>query len=244
MFSWLKKKDAPRPNPTPGVTAVPEFEPRLFQGSRYKEFRLWYPPAVQHFPKMPAQGRHAFDYPKGLVVHFNAGHHNPYATMELGIQNGYLYDSMGPDGVIRQANPLSEWGWHTGGGAWIAPDGKAYYGMHRYCRGVEITSAGKLNKERVSWFGKEIPVEKTRFVTARGSIRETGYYEAYTTEQEASLTNYCLWLKWNNPDTFNFDWVIGHEECSTIKNDPGGSLSCTMEEFRSKLKRLWAAMEG
>lgn len=243
MFECFKKKDAPRPNPSPG-SMPPSEEPALFQGSKRGEKRLWYPPAVQHFPKMPRQGAHEKNYPKGLVVHFNAGWHKPSATIDGGIKNGYLYDAMGPDGVIRQANPLSDWGWHTGGGAWRGPDGKTYFGMHRYCRGVEITSAGKLDSNKKSWFGFRVPDEKCRFVEKRGSIREGGFYEAYTKEQEKSLINYCLWLKWNNPEIFDFDWVIGHEECSTQKTDPGGALSMTMQEFRAMLKIEYAKLGG
>lgn len=246
IIAWLKSLFAPKAEVDVERERLPlhamSEDPRMFMGSKRNEKRLWYPPAVQHEKKMKKVWEHDYHYPRGLVVHFNAGRHNPANTINGGINNGYMYDAMGPDGVLRQANPLNEAGYHCGSGKWTAPDGKVHTPMHKYCRGVEISSAGLLDNELRSWFGTTIPKEKVRHVTKGGSIRESGFYEKYTPAQEVSLINYCLWLKWNNEAVFDFDWVVGHEEISTSKNDPGGSLSVDMATFRKLLKERYAEL--
>jgi len=45
------------------------------------------------------------------------------------------------------------------------------------------------------------------------------------------------WLEYNGNGIFKLDFVLGHDEVApSRKNDPGGSLSMTMPEFRKKLK--------
>lgn len=246
MFECLKKKtvkDPERVEPTPLITVE---DPKTFMGSKRNEKRLWYPPAVQYPKRMKKVWTHDNNYPRGLCVHFNAGRLNPLNTIEGGIKNGYLYDAMGPDGVVHQPNPLTDAGYHTGGMPWKSPEGKTITPMHKYIRGVEIASAGKLDKDGKPWFWRAekdtIPAERIREVKRGGSIRESGKYEKYTPAQEVGIINYCLWLKWNNESVFDFDWVVGHEEISTSKNDPGGSLSVDMATFRKMLKERYAQL--
>ena len=241
MFDLLKNKLDPGRPDTPSLLLTQE-DPITFMGSKRNEKRLWYPPAIQFPKRMKRVWIHPDGYTRALLIHFNAGRHNPLNTMQGGINNGYMYDAMGPDGVIHQANPLNEAGYHCGGGKWKGPDGKLYSPMHKYMRGIEITSAGKLDKNGKSWFGVTIPEDKIREVKAGGSIREGGKYEKYTDAQEKSLLNYILWLKWNNEAVFNFDWVIGHEECSIQKTDPGGALSMDMATYRKYLKMKYAEL--
>ena len=62
-----------------------------------------------------------------------------------------------------------------------------------------------------------------------------------------------MWLKRNNPDVFRFDYVAGHDEIATLgspgspkektlgrKQDPGGSLSLPMAEYREMLFSRYA----
>jgi N-acetyl-anhydromuramyl-L-alanine amidase AmpD len=75
----------------------------------------------------------------------------------------------------------------------------------------------------------------------------SGLYEKYTDIQEKILIKLCLWYKEQAPETFSFDNVLGHDECTQLagqgarKNDPSGSLSMTMPKFRDTLKALWEA---
>lgn len=214
--------------------------------SYYRKKLLWYPLAKQ-VPRIASQGKHVNNYTRGLVVHFNAGRSNPYSTMDSGRNNRYLYDAMGPDGTILQSNPLNEWGYHVGKSIWL---GKS--GVSAQCRGIEISSAGSLKKvgnEFRPWYYKSakdaIPADQVRTVNKTANITVAGPYMKYTSAQEAALVQYCLWLKVNNPDVFDFDWVVGHDETAVPrgrKNDPGGALSMTMPEFRAHLKREYAKL--
>jgi hypothetical protein len=98
-----------------------------------------------------------------------------------------------------------------------------------------------------SWFDKVIPKDKCRDFKAppAKAPQVSGRYEAYTAIQEQKLIKLCLWYKEMEPKIFSFDNVLGHDECTQLagqgsrKNDPGGSLSMTMPEFRALLKKLW-----
>ena len=86
-----------------------------------------------------------------------------------------------------------------------------------------------------TWFKKVIPVKEVRKVKARDNM-VAGYYQAFTSEQEKALVDLCLYLD-STYESFSLDNVLGHDEVAPgRKNDPGGSLSMTMPEFRQFLK--------
>ena len=70
------------------------------------------------------------------------------------------------------------------------------------------------------------------------------YIQAFTEAQEKALINFILWAKSKNPN-FSLDNVVGHDELRREagklgdKQDPGGSLSMPMPEFRKHVKDLW-----
>jgi lysozyme family protein len=54
-----------------------------------------------------------------------------------------------------------------------------------------------------------------------------------------------LWLKGNQPDVFQFEFVLGHDEVSPgRKNDPGGALSVTLPQFRERLVSMHGGKEA
>lgn len=177
--------------------------------------------------------------PRGLIVHFHAGHrdgrNNSLSTLQLGKKNGYKYICIEEDGVIHF--PKSD---KTKTGL------PSFYGNGYHCGtvhhqnhvGVEVICSGKLNFFSgifKTWFKKIIPMKEVRKVKAKDNVK-AGYYHTFTTEQEKELVNLCLYLK-DNYDSFSFDNVLGHDEVAPeSKNDPGGSLSMTMPEFRAFLK--------
>lgn len=186
------------------------------------------------------QGTYRKGYPEGLIVHFTAGQcddeSDMVGTMEWGKGEGYAFWGIGPTGKLYESHPLNKWGHHAGTSSWPSLGSS----VSKYLLGVEIASAGRLDSSRKSWFGKTYPESKTRTVKAEAN-RQAGTYLKYTDEQEETLIALCLWLKRNNPEVFNFDLVLGHDEVSPgRKNDPGGALSMTMPEFRELLKRKWA----
>lgn len=176
---------------------------------------------------------------KGLVVHFTAGR---FAEGRQSVVNsltslakrglGCLY--MDIDGKIYRAKTqgLDDIAWHAGKSAWLG-----HSGMSRYCMGIEICNAGKLESDGRSWYGLMIPESERRVITDNEDNQKRGMYHKYTAAQEKSLINFVLWQLDVNPE-FDLDFVIGHDECApNRKNDPGGSLSMTMPEFRAMIKQ-------
>lgn len=85
-----------------------------------------------------------------------------------------------------------------------------------------------------------------RTITSNTQNIAKGTYEKYTEKQEQALIELVLWLKKNNPSVFNLDYVLGHDEVAGPsgigrwrKTDPGGSLSMTMDKFRTLLKNKY-----
>lgn len=200
--------------------------------------------------KKPALERYVFENvtmkakwvnpPKGLIVHFHAGHrdsrNNSLSTLELGRKNGYKYICLEEDGVLHfPANDKTDSGIPS------------FYGHSYHCGtfhhkdhvGVEVICSGKLSFISgmfKTWFKKVIPVKEVRKVKAVDNI-VAGYYQAFTSEQEKALVDLCLYLD-ATYDSFSLDRVLGHDEVAPgRKNDPGGSLSKPMPKFRLFLKR-------
>ena len=174
--------------------------------------------------------------PKGMIVHFHAGHAdsriNSISVLKQGIKNGYTYMCMEEDGkVYHHGHKLTFWtqGYHCGT-------------KHHYDHiGMEVINSGKLenrNGKLYTWFDKEIPSERVIAYNNKDNI-VSGYYEVFTDEQIKSLVGLCHYLKDNYP-SFSFDNVLGHDEVAVgRKNDPGGSLTMTMPEFRKLVKRTY-----
>lgn len=172
--------------------------------------------------------------PAGLIVHYHAGHVdnrvNSISCINSGIKNGYTYWCMEEDGIVYMPHEAYYHGYHCG----------TYH--HRDHLGIEIMCSGKLTKGSDgvyrTWFKKVIPENEVRYVDYPG--QEKGYYQIYTKAQEESLKDLCFWLKDTYP-SFSFDNVLGHDEVAQgRKNDPGGSLSMSMPDFRKYLKAEYA----
>lgn len=212
---------------------------------------LWYPKA--HILKgvtKSAKGTYPKGYPEGLVVHFTAGqytHGIKDATDSIS-SSPYFYMAVGTDGKIVQSNPLNQWGYHAGESAWVI-EGKKVSGLSNRLVGLEICNPGRLeliNGKYYTWFDKKTPIDPklVRIAKADNDNIQKGAYLPYSKEQEQALIELCLWLKMNNPEVFNFDLVLGHDEISgkkgigyNRKNDPGAALSMTMTELRELLKK-------
>lgn len=210
--------------------------PNLNEGGR----KLLWHPLAQKLDPMKSQGEYRKKYPEGLIVHFTAGHceteQDMINSMNWGRSQNLSFMGIGPTGRIYQATPLDRWGSHAGSSSWPTLGSS----VSQYLVGVEIASAGKVDSSGKSWFGKTYAADRLRTVKKEAN-RQAGTYVKYTTEQEEALISLCLWLKANNPQVFDFDLVLGHDEVSpSRKDDPGGSLSMTMPELRAELKRRWA----
>jgi len=213
------------------------------------EIELWYPDRTKNDIAMPTAGFYKGGYPKGAIVHFTAGHDSSEEkakeTLKWGASQGYTFFVIGPSGRVYQNFPLDKWGHHAGSSNWVGIGS----GVSQHLVGIEVACAGKLTTDLKSWFGKQYEKQECRIV---GDNYEcpAGIYKKFTKEQEQALVKLILWLKSNNPKVFNLDFVLGHHEVAGVKgigywrkNDPGGSLSMTMSDFREMLHKKNEASE-
>lgn len=234
----------------PSVIPVTEPKKPVLSPLPQADKKLWYPKAViRQDLKKSAKGQYPMKYPYGAVVHFTAGHYT------RGVQNAissiesspYFFCCLGTDGQLVQANPFNQWGYHAGKSAWII-NGKKQSGVSNLLVGIEINNPGRLDKvngKYYTWYDKArknpLDPKSVRVIDKDDANIQAGYYLPYTKEQESALVELFLWMKANNPDVFNFDYVLGHDEVAPKrKSDPGGALSMTMPKFRQLLKDEYA----
>ncbi len=212
---------------------------------------LWYPQA-QIMNIMTPAGKYRKGYPEGAVIHWisgwsrdgdmgNSANKHAENALKYGAKQGYGYLALSETGLMIQGQPLDSYDSHAGTSSWPSLGDS----VSKYLVGIEVCCAGKLKKISdgvyESWFGAKFKSDEVRYSKKKDNIQE-GYYHKYSVAQEEALTRFLLWLKWNNPSVFNFDNVVGHDECATPngrKSDPGASLSLTMPEYRLKLKSLY-----
>lgn len=178
---------------------------------------------LRDLPRLRTNGEYKNGFPEGAIIHYTAGRQDQsgIAAMQHALENNFCYFFINESGMIYQQFDINRWGSHAGLSK--CPVTKRS-NVSKYYVGIEIACAGKLSKGK-SWFGQKIPEHRIREVNGI-------QYEAYTPEQEESLYDLCMWLCINgaNPELF-----FGHNEVTPRKEDPGGSLSTSMDTFRLAL---------
>lgn len=240
IFKLIKDFFAKKP-----VVETPVIEPVIPSEPVVSEKLLWYPKAVIPKRKMSGAGTYQHGYPQGAIVHFTAGQdrkeQDALDSYEWGCDQGYVFFVIGPTGIVYQGFPLNVRGSHAGTSAWPGLGDS----VSKYLVGIEVACAGELDGNGKSWFGVTYPEIETRRVSEQALNGEgpTGQYKRFTIEQEKALIDLLVWLKKNNPDVFNIDYVLSHSEVSgkkTLgywrKSDISGSLSITMKKLRELLK--------
>lgn len=195
---------------------------------------LWVPFAETNFPRSHTRGTYQAGYPKGAIVHFTSGRRSGLkAGLEAQVTDGYTYFLIDQDGKLGQNFALDSWGYHAGESKYPGLSGS----VSDELVGIEIQCGGRLESNGRTWFNT-VPAE-TRTISPKHQNQEAGRYETFTQAQEDTLVALLRWLRKNNPEVFSFDFVLGHDEVSPgRKDDPGGSLSKSMPEFRAFLKGL------
>lgn len=207
----------------------------------------WIPFANILKDKMKTRGKYSKGYFRGCLIHYTAGHQDKGpGAINWGREQGYCFLLIDSEGVIHQAHPLNEWGYHGGPSSYPGLNGTVSDDLI----GIEIACAGKLEKVSTNegvkfkaWFHKHpsqyFDEDQVRYSEGRDNISK-GYYQVYTAAQEKALTQLILWLKDNDPvGCFSFDFVLGHDSVSAgRKSDPGASLSMTIPEYQNYLKHL------
>jgi hypothetical protein len=197
--------------------------------SWYNARKLFCPWAINPGRPMATKGMYTAGYPAGAVIHYTAGQHG-MSAYETALKREYTYFLIDLDGKVYQGFSLDRWGWHVGQ-SYHKRLGKS---LNSKLVGIEITSAGKLDAiktEYRSWWGDAIEDSKVRHVKGE-YYQNSGFYEAYSTEQEKSLVRLLIWLSLNNPHVFKPYNVFGHDELSIGKTDPGGCLSVPVPTLR------------
>ena len=223
------KVDIPKADEKPPIVVIPD-EP-----AKIGHKLLWYPKA-KIVKGMKAQGSYPDNYAKGAVVHYSASRddndQHAIDMMEWGKSQGYAYFTIAPSGLVIQSIPLNLWGSHCGVSAWPGLGTR----LSSKLVGIEVVCAGLLDNNNKAWFGKVYSPDQVRTVT-KDQYGVSGKFKKYTKEQEIALFELLKWLHDNNPEVFNYDYVLAHMEVAPDrKTDCGGSLSVNMKTLRQALK--------
>jgi len=207
-----------------------------FQPSTKHRRLLHCPFAVMPDDQLKTQGKYGLGYPVGAIIHATSGRHG-LSAYQWALEQGYTFFLIDQNGATYQGFDLDRWGWHAG----TSYHPGVGYSLSQHLVGIEITSAGKLVKESEgvykAWFDEPIIPGKVRTVSD-DFYPASGSFEKFTYEQERALVRLLVWLKWNKPSVFRFSKVLGHDEVSNGKTDPGGCLSVPMPVFRKMLAEV------
>ena len=250
---------------------------KIFSGD---EKKLYYPKAIRSELELRTRGFYTKKYPLGAVIHFTAGRsrnnkegnkRNANTHLEMGERSitaeaskgSYAYLIIDRSGNVHQNFPLNRWGYHAGKSAWKGLTDAVSDDLV----GIEVQCAGRLSDyylkkykcpegQLAAWYtspnsGDKFfdKIKECRYSEDKDNIQK-GWYHSFSPEQEKALLEVLLWMKYNNPEIFEFKHVLGHDEVSGIKGigynrkeDPGASLSITMTEFRKKLEEEYLCLK-
>lgn len=202
----------------------------------------FYPSAIKFndIPLMARSGTYSKKFPEGIIVHFTAGWRNQRATdaVKFANKNGHRYFLITEKGEVIQQFDLSGYGPHAGSST--CPITKRTY-VAKYYVGIEVMCGGRLEDADKdgqvddTYFKLNVPQDQMRTGKINNKWQKSsGTYEIFTPSQEKSLLDLCVWLCKNGT---NPDLIFGHDEVAPDrKNDPGLSLSMSMDDFRAKVK--------
>lgn len=223
------KVDIPKADEKPPVVVIPT-EP-----AKIGENLMFYPRA-KIIKGMRSAGVYEHGYPIGAIIHYSASRDdNEQQAIDMlnwGISEHYSFFVIGPTGQVYQSIPLNQWSSHCGVSYWPGLGSR----LSSKLVGIEIANAGLLDNNNKAWFGKVYSPDQVRTVS-KAEYGVSGKFKKYTKEQEIALFELLKWLHDNNPEVFNYDYVLGHMEVAPDrKTDPGGSLSVNMKTLRQALK--------
>jgi len=229
------------PKPVP-VEIVKGNEVPLKQIGTKFEPLLWYPEAKMKDSNISfkTQGNYRAGFPEGAVVHHTAGTGNLASTAGWVKDTGMAFIIIDKEGNLGQFFPLNRYGAHAGVSR--HPNFPGEDRLSRFLIGIEVISWGTLSKVSSNYYksytGKQIHRTSTRHILTKTDNMFAGVYEKWTPQQEEALTKFLLWMKVQGKGVFKLDNVLGHDEMAGFrgKNDPGGSLSMSMPEYRAYLK--------
>jgi hypothetical protein len=212
-----------------------------------KEFKpqLWYPDAAMKDSGITfkTQGNYRAGFPEGAVVHHTAGTGNLKSTAGWVKDTSMAFIIIDKEGNLGQFFPLNRYGAHAGVSR--HPNFPGEDRLSRFLIGIEVISWGTLTKVSSNYYksytGRQVPRANVRIVPTKTDNMFAGSYEKWTKPQEETLTKFLLWMRKQGCGVFSLDNVLGHDEMAGFrgKNDPGGSLSMSMPEYREYLKNQY-----
>jgi N-acetyl-anhydromuramyl-L-alanine amidase AmpD len=207
------------------------------------EVKVKYPKSIQlkDVPLMSKGGTYKNKFPEGIIIHFTAGWQTqkPVDAIKFANKNGHRYIFISDKGEVVQQFDLSGFGSHAGVSK-CPVTGRTT--VSQYYVGIEVACGGRLEDADKdgqvddTYFKTNVLPENIRTGKINGKWQKSnqGSYEKFTKAQEEALINLCVWLCKNGT---NPDLIFGHDEVAPDrKNDPGLSLSMTMDEFRDLIK--------
>lgn len=189
---------------------------------------------------MKKKGTYPKKFPEGIIVHFTAGWQSQKGidAVEYANKNGHCYFFIDQNGEVFQQFDLINWGSHAGESK--CPVTKRT-NVSKYYVGIEVACGGRLEDADKdgqvddTYFKTNVRPENIRTGKINGTWQKSsGSFEVFTEAQELALKKLCTWLCQNGA---NPDLIFGHDEAApNRKNDPGLSLSVSMDDFRKLIK--------
>lgn len=230
MMAWLKK-------------VFLKARKGVYDLNKEKEVKLKYPKAIvlPDLPLMARAGTYPKGFPEGAIVHFTAGWRNqkPKDAIAFANKNGHRYFFIAEDGTVVQQFDLSGYGAHAGASK-CPITGRT--NVSRFYVGIEVACGGRLEDADKdgnvddTYFKLNVPPDQIRSGEINNKWQKSkGSFEKFTPAQEKSLVELLTWLSQNG---MNSEYILGHDETSgDRKNDPGLSLSVTMDQLRKIVKQ-------
>lgn len=165
-----------------------------------------------------------------LIVHYTAGTSLDGTVSWFKNKNAWASSHLviGSDGSIIQMARFNREAWHAGKSRWGELEG-----MNKYCIGIEIVNAGKLNRRAdgkwISWANQVIPDNEVVELLHKHENHSSGWHifpekQIDVAIQAAQALN----------EKYSFVDILGHDDISpSRKVDPGPAFP--MIGFRSKV---------
>lgn len=229
MMAWIKK-------------VFLKARKSVYDMNKETSVKIKYPKAIvlDGLPLMARGGTYSKGFPEGAIVHFTAGWRNqkPKDAISFANKNGHRYFFIAEDGTVVQQFDLTGYGAHAGTSKCPVTGRTA---VSKYYVGIEVACGGRLEDADKdgqvddTYFKTNVPSDQMRTGVINNKWQKSlGTYEIFTPAQEASLIELLTWLSKNGMKS---EFIFGHDEVAPDrKNDPGLSLSMTMDELRLKIK--------
>lgn len=168
---------------------------------------------------------------EGMVVHYTVSGRS--AKSAEGVAKYLASKNLGcmvmdEDGIIyipESFDVFKDAAAHAGASKWNGRNG-----LNRFYCGLEVCGWGRADKAN--------PAKGLTRFNDDPKHGPKGYYQPFTAKQEQAILNLIAYFKKKNPH-FKIENIAGHHEVAPgRKQDPGASLSFTMDELRSKAKNV------